>query len=88
MGDEMIGLKDVESQYEHELKLDWVINNMRLAYAFTNVGCQGRSLGNFADHDASERGLTVWDTDHDHLHRKHLFTGISRSRSDALLQVV
>ena len=88
MGNELIGFKDVESNEEHELKVDWVIKNMRLAYAFTKVGCQGRPLGNFATADTPQRGLTVWDTDHYHFHRKHLFTGVSRCRSGALLQVV
>ena len=44
-----VKLKDIESGEMRELKLDFVRANLRLAFAFTNVGCQGRSLGNFAE---------------------------------------
>ena len=85
-------LRDIESNDMYELTLELVKHNLRLGFAFTNVGCQGRSLGNFASSDGAfpepERGITVWDTDSKHFELAHLFTGTSRSRSGELLQVV
>ena len=85
-------LRDIESNDMYELTLEFVKHNLRLGFAFTNVGCQGRSLGNFASSDGAfpepERGITVWDTDSKHFELAHLFTGTSRSRSGELLQVV
>ena len=81
-------MRGIETGVEVELKLEWVCKNMRLAYAFTNVGCQGRSLGNFADGETPERGVTVWDTGSKYFNIKHLFTGTSRSRSGIYLQVM
>ena len=81
-------LRDIESGEVLELSLEFVRDNLRLGFAFTNVGCQGRSLGNFASDTEPERGLTIWDTDSKHFRVAHLFTGTSRCRSGALLQVV
>ena len=90
--DEKAGMRDIESNDIYELTFDFMKHNLRLGYAFTNVGCQGRSLGNFASSDGPfpepERGLTVWDTDSKHFTLAHLFTGTSRCRSGELLQVV
>ena len=90
-----VKLKDIESGEVRELKMEFVRTNLRLAYAFTNVGCQGRSLGNFAgdganfaEADVPERGVTLWDTDSWYFSKRHLFTGTSRCRAGALLQVV
>ena len=82
-----VKLKDIESGELRELKLEFVRSNLRLAYAFTNVGCQGRSLANFADDGAPERGVTLWNTDSWYFSKRHLFTGTSRCRAGALLQV-
>ena len=82
-----VKLKDIESGELRELKLEVVRTNMRLAFAFTNVGCQGRHLGNFADDDTPERGLTIWDSDSFFSRLTHLFTGTSRCRAGELLQV-
>ena len=81
-------LRDIESMEVIELPLEFVRDNLRLGYAFTNVGCQGRSLGNFETDDTPKRGVTVWDTESIHFTLAHLFTGTSRSRSGELLQVV
>lgn len=54
-------MRDVEARTIHELSLEFVQHNLRLGIAFTNVGCQGRSLGNFATPDTPERGITLWD---------------------------
>ena len=84
-------LQDIESMEMYELTLEFVRHNLRLGFAFTNVGCQGRSLGNFAETGPiplPERGVTIWDTTSDHFTLAHLFTGTSRSRSGSLLQVV
>ena len=40
-----------EAMTTHELSLEFVRHNLRLGFAFTNVGCQGRSLGNFSTWD-------------------------------------
>ena len=85
-------MRDIESNDIYELTLEFIKHNLRLGYAFTNVGCQGRSLGNFASSDGPfpepERGITIWDTDSVHFELAHLFTGTSRARSGELLQVV
>ena len=81
-------LRDIESMEVIELSLEFVRDNLRLGYAFTNVGCQGRSLGNFQTEDVPRRGVTVWDTEYRHFTLAHLFTGTSRARSGELLQVV
>ena len=81
-------LRDIESMEVIELPLEFVRDNLRLGYAFTNVGCQGRSLGNFQTDKAPTRGVTVWDTDSRYFTLAHLFTGTSRARSGELLQVV
>ena len=85
-------MRDIESNDIYELTLEFIKHNLRLGYAFTNVGCQGRSLGNFASSDGPfpepERGITIWDTDSVHVELAHLFTGTSRARSGELLQVV
>ena len=86
--DVCVPLRDVESKEELELPFEFLRDYLRLAYAFTNVGCQGRSLGNFAEDGVPERGLTIWDTDSPYFTLAHLFTGTSRCRSGALLQVV
>ena len=80
-------LKDIESGEVRELTMEFVRANLRLAFAFTNVGCQGRSLGNFAEDGVPERGVTLWDTDSIYFSTRHLFTGTSRCRAGALLQV-
>ena len=81
-------LRDIESMEVIELSLEFVRDNLRLGYAFTNVGCQGRSLGNFGTEDVPRRGVTVWDTESRYFTLAHLFTGTSRARSGELLQVV
>ena len=83
-----MNLCDIESDQVYELKLEFVRDNLRLGFAFTNVGCQGRSLGNYACDKHPERGITIWDTNSQHFTLAHLFTGTSRSRSGDLLQVV
>lgn len=83
-----VTFRDIETGDEVQLNIEWVRKNMRLAYAFTNVGCQGRPLGNFADGETPERGVTVWDTNSQYFNLKHLFTGTSRSRSGIYLQVM
>ena len=85
---ESVMLRDIESMEKYELKLEFVRDNLRLGFAFTNVGCQGRSLGNFACDKHPERGITIWDTNSQHFTLAHLFTGTSRSRSQDMLQVV
>ena len=85
---ESVMLRDIESMEKYELKLEFVRDNLRLGFAFTNVGCQGRSLGNFACDKHPERGITIWDTNSQHFTLARLFTGTSRSRSGDLLQVV
>ena len=80
-------MRDAEAQTIHELSLEFVRHNLRLGFAFTNVGCQGRSLGNFATLDTPERGITLWDIESPSFFLKHLFTGASRSRSGQLLQI-
>ena len=85
---EIVGLVDFESKEDVELPLEFVRDYLRLAYAFTNVGCQGRSLGNLAGDGVLERGLTLWDTESPYFTRAHLFTGTSRCRSGSILQVV
>ncbi|MDA8583238.1 hypothetical protein N9L68_03370 [bacterium] len=66
----------------YELTLGFIKRNLRLGYAFTNVGCEGRSLGSDASSDGlfpePERGVTIWDTDERHFELAHLFTGTSR----------
>ena len=52
-------LRDIESNYTKWQPLDFVRDYLRLAYAFTGVGCQGRSLGNEATETEPERGLTM-----------------------------
>ena len=88
-------LEDLENTDQtYELTHDFVRHHLRLGFAFTNVGCQGRSLGNFAEYPTPEsfslpeRGLTIWDTESDNFTRAHLFTGVSRCRAGELLQVV
>ena len=83
-----VALRDIESLEIYEMALDFVRHNLRLGFAFTNVGCQGRSFGNFASDKHPERGIAIWDTDSQHFTLAHLFTGTSRSRSGDLLQVV
>ena len=58
---------DIESFETMTMETEFVRHNLRLAYAFTNVGCQGRSLGNFEDTEHEDRlrrnlkdGVTVW----------------------------
>ena len=89
--EQKVALRDIESNDIYEMNLDFVKHNLRLGFAFTNVGCQGRSLGNFASSDGPfpepERGITIWDADSDYFELAHLFTGTSRSRSGFLLQV-
>ena len=85
---DIVPVRDIESQEEMDLPFQFVRDYLRLAYAFTNVGCQGRSLGNFAEDGVPERGLTIWDTDSPYFRLAHLFTGTSRCRAGALLQVV
>ena len=86
--DGVVPLQDIETNEFFEVPLEFLRHNLRLAFAFTNVGCQGRNLGNVADLDVPERGLTVWDTDTKYFRLAHLLTGTSRSRSGDLLQVV
>ena len=83
----MVPLRDIESKEEMTQPLEFVRDYLRLAYAFTGMGCQGRSLGNEATEEEPERGLTV-HTDHYHFSWRHLFTGTSRCRSGKVLQVV
>ena len=85
---------DIESFEVMTMETEFVRHNLRLAYAFTNVGCQGRSLGNFEDMENEdmlrrniENGVTVWDVDSPHFRLEHLFTGTSRCRAGELLQV-
>ena len=78
---------DIESLEIMTMEIEFVRHNLRLAYAFTNVGCQGRSLGNFEDMENIENGVTVWDVDSPHFRLEHLFTGTSRCRAGELLQV-
>ena len=89
---DVVTMRDIESNEIHELTLEFVRHNLRLGFAFTNVGCQGRSLGNFESSDGPfpepERGVTIWDTESKHFALAHLFTGTSRCRSGELLQVV
>ena len=80
-------MRDVEARTIHELSLEFVRQNLRLGFAFTNVGCQGRSLGNLAAQGTPERGITLWDIESPCSSLKHLFTGTSRSRSGELLQI-
>ena len=82
-----VPLRDIESKQEMRQPLDFVRDFMRLGYAFTGCGCQGRSLGNEATETEPERGLTI-HTDNYHFSWRHLFTGVSRCRSARLLQVV
>ena len=77
-----------ESKEVVELPIEFVRDYRWLAYAFTNVGCQGRSLDNLAEDGVLERGLTIWDTGSPYFTRAHLFTGTSRCRSGSILQVV
>ena len=76
---------DIESFEEMTMEIEFVRHNLRLAYAFTNVGCQGRSLGNFEDTSHEDRlrhnledGVTVWDVDSQHFRSENLFTRTSR----------
>ena len=85
---------DIESFEIMTMEIEFVRHNLRLAYAFTNVGCQGRSLGNFEDMENEDmlrrnikNGVTVWDVDSPHFRLEHLFTGTSRCRAGELLQV-
>ena len=85
---------DIESFEITTMEIEFVRHNLRLAYSFTNVGCQGRSLGNFEDFQHEdmlrcnqENGVTVWDVDSKHFRIEHLFTGTSRCRAGGLLQV-
>mgnify|MGYP003329444445 CR=1 FL=1 len=81
-------LRDLERpDVRLELPLDFVWDYLRLSYALTGYGSQGRSLGNFETEDEPERGVTVW-TGHSKFDRRALFTGTSRCRSHRLLQVV
>ena len=88
---DVVTMRDIESNEIHELTLEFVRHNLRLGFAFTNVGCQGRSLGNFESSDGPfpepERGVTIWDTESKHFALAHLFTGTSRCRFGELLQV-
>ena len=84
----MVPLRDLERpEVRLELPLDFVRDYMRLAYALTGYGSQGRSLGNFEADGVPERGVTVW-TSHAKFSKRALFTATSRSRSHDLLQVV
>ena len=80
-------LQDIESKVSTTLPLEFVRDYLRLAYAFTSCGCQGRSLGNEASETEPERGLTI-HTNSYYFSWRHLFTGVSRCRSARLLQVV
>ena len=80
-------LQDIESKVSTTLPMEFVRDYLRLGYAFTGCGCQGRSLGNEASETEPERGLTI-HTDSYHFSWRHLFTGVSRCRSARLLQVV
>ena len=80
-------LRDIESKEVMTQPLEFVRDYLRLGYAFTSCGCQGRSLGNEATETEPERGLTI-HTDSHHFSWRHLFTGVSRCRSARLLQVV
>jgi len=83
----MVSLKDFERpEITMELPIDFVTDYLRLAYAFTGYGAQGRTLGNYESVDEPERGITVW-TDHPKFTSRALFTATSRSRSGDLLQV-
>ena len=84
--DGQVALRDIESGAEMELPYDFVRDYLRLGYAFTGYSAQGRSLGSEATETEPERGLTVW-TDHPKFCKRALFTGISRARSGAVLQV-
>ena len=79
-------LQDIESKVSTTLPMEFVRDYLRLAYAFTSCGCQGRSLGNEASETEPERGLTI-HTDSYHFSWRHLFTGVSRCRSARLLRV-
>ena len=70
-----------------ELPVEFVRDYLRLAYALTGYGSQGRSLGNFESDGIPERGVTVW-TQHPKFDNRALFTATSRCRSHRLLQVV
>ena len=85
--DKHVIVQDIESYTKLELTIENVKHNPRIAYEFTNIGCQGRSLGNFETLDIPERGVTIWDTKSRYFTEKHLFTGMSRCRSGGLLQV-
>ena len=85
---------DIESFETMTREIEFVRHTLRLAYAFTNVGCQCRSLGNFEDLEHEDRlrrnnedGVTVWDVDSQHFRLEHLFTGTSRCRAGELLQI-
>ena len=89
-----VNMFGIESFEVMTMEIEYVRHNLRLAYAFTNVGCQGRSLGNFDDFQHEdmlrcnqENGVTVWDVDSKHFRIEHLFTGTSRCRAGELLQV-
>ena len=87
-GEDGVPLRDLERpEVRLELPLEFVRDYLRLAYALTGYGSQGRSLGNFATEDEVERGVTVW-SGHSKFDRRALFTGTSRCRSHELLQVV
>ena len=80
-------MRDAEAHTIHELSLEFMRHNQRSGFAFTNVGCQGRSLGDFATLDTPERGITLWDIESPYFSLKHVFIGTSRSRSGELLQI-
>ena len=82
-----VELRDIERPAVNgRVTLKFLADFWRLAYAFTGYSAQGRSLGNEATETEPERGLTV-HTSHKKFCKRALFTGISRCRSVAVLQV-
>ena len=82
-----IALRDIESDAEMALPIQFVRDSMRLGFAFTSYSAQGRGLGNLETEKDPQRGLTVHSS-HPKFNLRHLFTGTSRCRHGELLQVV
>jgi hypothetical protein len=72
VGDDTVRFENVEASFTYEQVKQW----LRLSYAQTYASCQGTEF---------EGPLCLWDVGHKYYTRRHLFVGLSRSKSAAFI---
>ena len=70
--DDTVRFEGVDASFTYDQVKQW----LRLSYAQTYASCQGTEF---------EGPLSLWDVGHKYFTRRHLFVGLSRSKSAAFI---